>query len=85
MFGAIYLLAHGAVKIFLVVALLQKRMWAYPTALVVFGAFAVYELYRYTHTHSPVLLVLMAFELFVIWLIWREYGIVKTKPLVIGQ
>jgi len=78
-FSIIYLFSHGAVKILLVIALLKKQHWAYPTAMAIFGSFALYEAYRYTHTHSPVLLVLMSFELFVIYLIWREYRLIRQE------
>jgi uncharacterized membrane protein len=29
-FGAVYLLAHGLVKVILAAALLKNRLWAYP-------------------------------------------------------
>ncbi|MGH9511118.1 MAG: DUF2127 domain-containing protein [Terriglobales bacterium] len=38
-FLAIYLLAHGAVKMFAVVALLRNKLWGYPLSLAVFGGF----------------------------------------------
>lgn len=72
-FLAIYLLAHGAVKIFVVVALLKNRLWAYPVAIVVFGGFVVYQVYRYTLTHAAGLILLCAFDLILIALIWMEY------------
>lgn len=73
LFGAIYLLSHGAVKIGLVAALLRGRHWAYPAAIAVFVAFLAYQLYRYTHTHSVWLLVLSVLDVFVIALTWLEY------------
>jgi uncharacterized membrane protein len=72
-FAALYLLSHGIVKIFLVIGLLRDRRWAYPAALAVFGAFIVYQVYRFTLTHSIGLVALTAFDLVVMWLIWREY------------
>jgi uncharacterized membrane protein len=57
-FAAIYLLSHGAVKLWLIVGLLRERLWYYPTALVVFGLFIVYQLYRFSFTHSPFLIFL---------------------------
>ncbi len=73
MFIAAYLLWHGMVKAGLVTGLLLKRRWAYPAAIVAFFLFVVYQLYRYTHTHSPVLLVLSIVDVFVIILTWIEY------------
>src|SRR5688572_7338729 len=34
-FGAVYLLAHGIVKLVLVIALLSNRLWAYPWMITV--------------------------------------------------
>jgi uncharacterized membrane protein len=77
-FAAAYLLWHGAVKVGLVVALLLKRRWAYPAAIVAFSLFLVYQLYRYTHTHSPALLALSIVDVFVIILTWIEYERLKA-------
>lgn len=72
-FAAVYLLAHGVIKLWLVVGLLRLRLWYYPTALVVFGAFVVYQLYRFGATHSVTLLFITALDLVVIGLTWHEY------------
>jgi uncharacterized membrane protein len=72
-FAAFYLLAHGVVKIALVGALLKEKLWAFPWAIGVFGAFILYQLYRFTFTHSLGLIALSAFDVVVIWLIWLEY------------
>jgi uncharacterized membrane protein len=78
-FAAFYLLSHGVIKLFLVIELLRNRLWAYPASLAMFAAFIAYQLYRYTHTHSIGLIVLTVFDLAVMWLIWREYRIVKQQ------
>jgi uncharacterized membrane protein len=44
--GAIYLLAHGAVKVALVIALLMNKLWAYPCMIIVLLIFIGYQLYR---------------------------------------
>jgi uncharacterized membrane protein len=72
-FGAFYLLSHGIVKIFLVISLLQKKSWAYPAAMVIFALFIVYQLYRFTYNHSPIMIALSAFDLLVIVATWFEY------------
>ncbi len=41
-FYAFYLLSHGLVKVLLVAGLLKEKLWAYPTSLVVLGAFIAY-------------------------------------------
>jgi len=71
-FAAVYLLWHGIVKMGLVIALLQKRFWAYPTAIVAFVLFLVYQLYRYVHTPSNWLLILSILDVFVIVITWLE-------------
>jgi uncharacterized membrane protein len=79
-FAALYLLSHGVVKIFLVFGLLRNRRWAYPASLVVFGAFIVYQIYRFTLTHGIGLVALTVFDLVVMWLIWREYRLREFTP-----
>ncbi|MGE5200449.1 MAG: DUF2127 domain-containing protein [Acidobacteriota bacterium] len=72
-FAAAYLLSHGVMKIVLVMGLLRNRRWAYPAALAVFGGFILYQIYRFSFTHSLGLVALTVFDLAVMWLIWREY------------
>lgn len=76
-FAAYYLFSHGVIKLALVVALLQRRLWAYPLAVIVFAAFIAYQIYRFTLTHSIGLIALSIFDLFVIWLVWVEYRALK--------
>jgi uncharacterized membrane protein len=78
-FAAYYLLSHGVTKAFLVGALLKSKLWAYPLALIVFGAFIAYQLYRFTFTHSIGLIALSLFDLIVIWLIWLEYRALRSR------
>lgn len=78
-FYGLYLLSHGAVKLIMVIALQLRAMWAYPASMVVLALFVVYQLYRYSFTGSPALLALSVFDLFMIWLIWREYrSLIRT-------
>ena len=73
-FAATYLIAHGVAKLFIAWGLIREKLWAFPTALVVFGLFIVYQLYRFAHTHSITLALLIAIDVVVCYLIWREYG-----------
>lgn len=77
LFASVYLLSHGIIKIFLVIGLLRNKLWAYPSAIVVFFLFIAYQLYRFTYTHSIFLILLTVFDLIVIWLTWHEYKIVR--------
>ncbi len=80
-FMAIYLLGHGIVKIFVVIALLRNKQWGYPLSIIVFGGFIVYQVYRFTVTGGIGLIALTIFDLIVIWLIWLEYRAVRSRPL----
>jgi uncharacterized membrane protein len=72
-FASLYLLSHGVVKTVLIVALWFNKLWAYPLTIAVFGAFMVYQVYRYTYTHSFALMALTIFDAAVVWLTWHEY------------
>ena len=65
-FMLLYLLSHGLIKVVLAIALWLDELWAYPLAISVFGAFCVYQVYRYTHTHSESLLWLTVFDIAVV-------------------
>ncbi len=74
LFGGLYLLSHGVVKLFLVGGLLLNRLWAYPASIGVFTLFILYQMERYFFkTHSVWLLVLTVADIVVIWLIYHEY------------
>jgi uncharacterized membrane protein len=72
-FVALYLLVHGIVKIVLVYGLLRERLWSYPVSFVVFSAYIVYQLYRFTFTHAIALILLSIFDAFVLTLAVHEY------------
>lgn len=73
-FASVYLVAHGVAKVFIAWGLIRERLWAFPIALVVFGLLIAYQLYRFAHTHSLTLAFLIALDVAVCYLIWREYG-----------
>jgi uncharacterized membrane protein len=76
-FYAFYLLSHGVVKLALAAGLLANRLWAYPATLVVLVLFIAYQVYRYSYTFAPGLLVLTVFDFLVLWLVWHEYRLVQ--------
>ncbi len=78
-FIAFYLLSHGVIKGILVILLYAKKLWAYPVSIFVFGLFMIYQIQRYTRTHSVWLIAFTIFDAFVIWLIWHEYKLQKSK------
>jgi len=77
-FATVYLIAHGVVKVVLAAGLLRNKRWAFPFGIVVLLAFAAYQLYRFTHTHSLLLPVLSAVDVAIAWLVWREWRMRDT-------
>lgn len=73
MFVFLYLVSHGVIKLVLIISLYKKKLWAYPASLIIFGLFIVYQLYRYTFTHSLWLIVFTLLDMLVVWLVWKEY------------
>nr|WP_256127885.1 DUF2127 domain-containing protein [Arthrobacter sp. SDTb3-6] len=73
LFTALYLLAHGIVKVVLVTALLMDALWAYPWMIVVLAIFILYQLYQLTRTPSIGLLSLTVFDILIVVLTWHEY------------
>jgi uncharacterized membrane protein len=78
-FTAAYLLAHGVIKLWLIVGLLRRRLWYYPVAIAIFGLFIVYQLYRYSLTHSLWLVFITAVDVLVIALTWHEYRYLRSR------
>ncbi|MCX6765773.1 MAG: DUF2127 domain-containing protein [Candidatus Moranbacteria bacterium] len=80
-FGGLFLLSHGLIKIFLIAALFRKKLWAYPLAIAVFGIFIFYQMYRYSISHSAWLIVLTILDIFVVTLTYLEYQNLKTRQI----
>ncbi len=78
-FAALYLLSHGIIKGFLVIALLKEKSWSYPLAIIVFSLFGLYQIFRFTHTHSLWLLLITFLDIIVIGLTWHEYRYIKQR------
>jgi uncharacterized membrane protein len=72
-FAALYLLGHGVVKLWLIIGLWRKKLGYYPAAIVVFSLFILYQVYRYSFTHSLSLLLFTVLDVIVIGLTWFEY------------
>ena len=79
LFAVMYLILHGAANIFLAMALLKNKIWAYHWAMVGFTLFIIYQVYRYFHTHSLLLLFLTLFDVFIVIIIILEYRKKKHK------
>src|SRR5579871_1241301 len=59
LFGALYLLSHGILKIVLVVEVLRGQLWAYKALIIVTGLFVIYQAYRLAAVKFSVGLVLL--------------------------
>ena len=72
-FTAFYLLSHGVIKLMLIIGLWQKKLGYYPAAIAVFGLFILYQAYRFSYTHSLLLMLITVLDAVVIGLTWVEY------------
>jgi len=79
LFVAAYLFIHGIVKVFIVIGLISRRLWAYTLAEVVLFLFIAYQMYEYTFHDSLWLLGLSIFDTLLLWLTWREHQSMKNK------
>ena len=72
-YAAIYLLAHGVVKVVLIGALLRNKLWAYPWLIAVLIAFIGYQTYQLALKFSIGLFLLTLFDIAIVLLTWREW------------
>jgi uncharacterized membrane protein len=79
LFGAIYLLLHGLVKIVLVWAVLKDKLWAYPWMIAFLLVFIAYQSYRILVAFSWGLMFLTAFDIFIVWITAREYRLHRAR------
>ena len=78
-FLVIYLWVHAAIKLIAVIGILRNQLWAYPFSLVTLGLLVVYQLYDIFFVKPSVgMVALTIFDVFILWLIWREYKKIKT-------
>ncbi len=78
-FAALYLLAHGVVKVVLTIGLLRERLGAFPAALVFLGLFALYQTYRLSVHPSAELGVLTVLDVVIMALVWAEYRTLRHQ------
>ncbi|MCU1505399.1 MAG: hypothetical protein JWP05_368 [Microbacteriaceae bacterium] len=73
LFGAVYLLLHGLVKVLLVVAVLRDKIWAFPWMIGFLIVFIGYQIYQISVAFSIGLILLTVFDAFIVWLTVIEY------------
>jgi uncharacterized membrane protein len=74
-----YLLIHGLIKLIAVFSLLRNQLWGYPFSMATLGVFMLYQVYEVAHAHSLTLALLTVFDIFLMWLIYREFQIQRAK------
>lgn len=79
LFAVLFLLLHGVVKLVLVYCLLRGFHWVYPWAIGVLGAFAVYQGWVLVMRPSIGMALLTAIDLAIIWLVWREWRMLRRE------
>lgn len=72
-YGAIYLLSHGVIKLFVIIEVLRDKLWAYKALIVVLGLFVIYQTYRIIVDISIGMVLLTVFDLLIIYLTVKEY------------
>lgn len=79
-FGIVYLVSHGVIKLFLVLLLWKRKLWAYPLTIIFLTFFIAYQSYRYTTNASIMMILLSVLDIFVIILTFIEYQ--KQRRLI---
>ena len=79
LFGAVYLLLHGLVKIVLVWAVLKDKLWAYPWMVAFLLVFIAYQCYQLVIGFTIGMALLTAFDIFIVFLTIHEYRAHKTR------
>lgn len=80
-FYALYLMAHGGLKLTMVLLLWRRVIWAYPAGMIVLAGFVIYQFYEFVHAGSPFLLMLAVFDCVMIWLVWLEWRALRSAKL----
>ena len=82
-FLSVYFIFWGVLDVVLSYNLLRGKMWAFPASLLFIGGFVIYELLRFTHTHSFILLWVVCIDIAIFWLIRREYKKLQLHSLLL--
>lgn len=78
-FLIIYLWIHALIKLIAVIGILKNQLWAYPFSLIALGTLMIYQVYSIIVDKSIGMVLLTIFDVFILWLIWREYGKAKLS------
>lgn len=78
-FGVFYLVSHGLIKFILIILLWRRKLWSYPLTIASLILFMAYQLYRFSFTHSVLLIALTIFDAVMIILTWSEFKRIKES------
>lgn len=79
-FAIAYLWIHAVIKLVAVIGILRNQLWAYPFSLATLGLLMLYQTYSIFFVRVSIgMIALTVFDVFVLWLIWREYGKVRHE------
>ena len=79
-FLIIYLWIHATIKLIAVIGILKNQLWAYPFSLITLGALMLYQIYTIAFVSVSIgMILLTVFDIFILWLILREYKIVRKN------
>lgn len=79
-FLSFYFIFWGIIDIVLSHQLIKHRLWAFPLSMFLIGSFVLYEILRFAHNHSLVLLFIIFIDIGILWLIKDEYKKLKFLP-----
>lgn len=69
----LYLLVHGLVFVMVVIALVHRKLWAFPAAGLVLLGFIIYQIYELAVAFSVLLLIFTILDLMIIVFLRYEY------------
>ncbi len=79
-FLIVYLWIHATIKLIAVIGILKNQLWAYPFSLITLGALMLYQVYSIVFVSVSIgMILLTVFDIFILWLILREYKIVRKN------
>ncbi|MDB5183970.1 MAG: hypothetical protein JWO07_651 [Candidatus Saccharibacteria bacterium] len=79
-FAIAFLLVHAGVKFVIVIGLLRNQRWAYPFSLVALAIMITYQSYDILHKFSALMFIITVFDVFIIWIVYREYKKLPSGP-----
>ncbi len=84
-FAIVFLLIHASIKFIIVIGLLKDVRWVYPFSFITLTLTIMYQCYDMAVHFSVGMLLLTLFDVFILWLVWREYKKLPAAPAEVSQ